>query len=106
MASEISTSYSSSARSVMGALTHRNPKQQHKRIKASSIGPCPKDSLATLDATGMALQSAQALSTFGVDRGDVDASALRRLSYQAFSLEDDRGQLKVPLVKVVESTSA
>ncbi|ETV64995.1 hypothetical protein, variant 1 [Aphanomyces astaci] len=120
MASEISTSYSSSARSVMGGLYRKKgssgsnspsdhhhisvnsskpsissvggfyvslmenaktssqapsstrPKQQHERIKASSIGPCPKDSLATLDATGMALQSAQALSTFGVDRGDVD----------------------------------
>ncbi|RHY18082.1 hypothetical protein DYB36_010071 [Aphanomyces astaci] len=46
------------------------PKQQHERIKASSIGPCPKDSLATLDATGMALQSVRIVAVMRANPQD------------------------------------
>ncbi|RHZ00232.1 hypothetical protein DYB35_011944 [Aphanomyces astaci] len=52
------------------APSSTRPKQQHERIKASSIGPCPKDSLATLDATGMALQSVRIVAVMRANPQD------------------------------------
>ncbi|RHX99641.1 hypothetical protein DYB25_004415 [Aphanomyces astaci] len=58
------------AKTASQAPSSTRPKQQHERIKASSIGPCPKDSLATLDATGMALQSVRIVAVMRANPQD------------------------------------